>query len=163
MMTKGFAALIGAAFVALAPITVQAHEAHAGALTIVHPAIPAVAEGAKAAAGYFTIVNAGKEADRLTAVEVEFASMAMLHTSETDANGVVRMLHVDGVDVAAGATVTFAPGGLHVMFMGLNAPIAEGVLLPGTLVFEHAGKVPVEFMVTMAGKAPDMSGHKMTP
>jgi len=162
-MIKGFAAPLCALMLALAPVAVQAHEAHAGALTIIHPSIPAVMQGAQAAAGYFTIVNAGDSADRLTAVDVDFASMAMMHTSETDATGVTRMIDVDSVEVPAGATVKFAPGGLHVMFMGLTAPIAEGVLLPGTLVFEHAGKVPVEFMVTTAGKAPDMSGHKMTP
>ncbi|TKD13871.1 copper chaperone PCu(A)C [Rhodobacter capsulatus] len=160
-MIKGIAAPLCALMLALAPVSGQAHEAQAGALTIIHPAIPAVMSGAQAAAGYFTIVNAGDSADRLTAVEVDFATMAMLHASETDAGGVTRMVDVAAVEVPAGATVKFAPGGLHVMFMGLSAPIAEGVLLPGTLVFDHAGKVPVEFMVTTAGKAPDMSGHAM--
>lgn len=162
-MIKRVAAPLCALMLALMPMSGQAHEAQAGALTIIHPAIPAVMPGAQAAAGYFTIVNAGDSADRLTAVEVDFAAMAMLHKTETDAAGVARMLDVAAVEVPAGATVTFAPGGLHVMFMGLSAPIAEGVMLPGTLVFDHAGKVPVEFMVTTAGKAPDMSGHKMTP
>ena len=162
-MIKRVAAPLCALMLALMPMSGQAHEAQAGALTIIHPAIPAVMPGAQAAAGYFTIVNAGKSADRLTAVEVDFATMAMLHKTETDAAGVARMLDVAAVEGPGGATVTFAPGGLHVMFMGLSAPIAEGVLLPGTLVFDHAGKVPVEFMVTTAGKAPDMSCHKMTP
>lgn len=160
-MIKAIAAPLCALVLALAPMAVSAHETQAGALTILHPSIPAVMQGAQAAAGYFTVVNAGDRADRLTAVEVEFAAMAMLHTSETDATGVTRMIDVGAVEVPAGATVAFAPGGLHVMFMGLSAPMAEGVLLPGTLVFDHAGKVPVEFMVTTAGKAPDMSGHAM--
>ncbi|ETD76131.1 cbb3 -type cytochrome c oxidase assembly copper chaperone PccA [Rhodobacter capsulatus] len=162
-MIGKLAAPLCALMLALMPMSGQAHEAHAGALTIIHPAIPAVMPGAQAAAGYFTIVNAGDSADRLTAVEVDFAAMAMMHSSETDAAGVTRMIDVGAVEVPAGATVKLAPGGLHVMFMGLTAPIAEGVMLPGTLVFDHAGKVPVEFMVTTAGKAPDMSGHKMTP
>lgn len=160
-MQKILSALLGALMLAMGA-QAQAHEAKAGAITIVHPALPAVAPGAKAAAGYFTLHNAGAGADRLLGVEVGFAAMAMLHRSETDAAGVARMVHLDAVEIPPGGTVEFAPGGLHVMFMGLNAPIAEGVMLPGTLVFEKAGRVAVEFMVTTAGKAPDMTGHEMS-
>ena len=100
-MIKRVAAPLCALMLALMPMSGQAHEAQAGALTIIHPAIPAVMPGAQAAAGYFTIVNAGKSADRLTAVEVDFATMAMLHKTETDAAGVARLLDGDG-DIRAG-------------------------------------------------------------
>ena len=47
----------------------------------------------------------------------------------------------------AGATVTLAPQGLHVMFMGLDAPLVAGASIPATLVFERAGEIAVEFKV----------------
>ena len=43
--------------------------------------------------------------------------------------------------------VTLAPQGLHVMFMGLEAPLAAGASIPATLVFERAGEIAIEFEV----------------
>ena len=40
---------------------------------------------------------------------------------------------------------------LYIMFMELNAPAVEGVKFPGTLTFEKAGTVDVEFAVDKAG------------
>ncbi len=39
------------------------------------------------------------------------------------------------------------PGGLHVMFMGLNRPLAEGQTVKVTLEFETAGKVEIDIAV----------------
>jgi copper(I)-binding protein len=66
---------------------------------------------------------------------------------EIDADGVARMHEVDALDIPAGATVTLAPSGLHVMFMGLDAPLVAGASIPATLVFENAGELAVEFKV----------------
>lgn len=160
-MKSRLSTLLCAAALALAGFGAQAHEAHVGAIAVIHPSVPAVAASADSAAGYFVVKNTGEEPDRLIGVKAEFAGMAMLHASETDAAGVTRMAMLDGIDVPPGGTVTFAPGGMHVMFTGLSTPLVEGTMMPGTLVFEHAGEVPVEFYVSAPGKAPDMSGHDM--
>jgi len=51
------------------------------------------------------------------------------------------------VECPAGATVKAAPGGLHVMLLGLVAPLAAGTEINVTLQFRDAGvltlKVPV--------------------
>ncbi len=52
-----------------------------------------------------------------------------------------------GVAVAKGATVKFAPGGLHVMLFGLMQKLEAGQSFPMTLTFEKAGDVPVEVKV----------------
>ncbi|MCC6756118.1 MAG: copper chaperone PCu(A)C, partial [Solirubrobacterales bacterium] len=44
-------------------------------------------------------------------------------------------------------TVTFAPGGMHLMLMGLGAGFDEGTHFPLTLTFETAGAVTVEVPV----------------
>lgn len=136
------AALAAVAFAAAA----AAHEFKAGDLTIGHPYAVETAATAKSAAGYFTVTNAGTAPDRLVAVEAEGVK-AEVHETTTDASGVARMAPVAGLDIPAGATVTLAPRGLHVMFTGLTAPWTAGNKVPATLVFETAGAVPVVFNV----------------
>jgi copper(I)-binding protein len=125
----------------------QAQGVTVGTLEIEHPAIPAPPAGAKSAAGYLGIVNTGSAADRLLGVETGIAKRAMLHTTEHAEDGVARMVHLDAIDIPAGGTVTLAPGGLHIMLMGLTGPLAEGDLIPAILIFEAAGRVEVEFSV----------------
>jgi hypothetical protein len=133
----------------------EAHDFTHGALQIVHPAIPLPFAGATSAAGYLTVTNTGDTADRLTGATAGFADAAMLHRSQSDAQGVSSMTHVPALEIPAGATVTLAPGGYHVMFLGLKQRLAEGDLLPVTLSFETAGPVEVEFMVD----PPRSGGH----
>lgn len=102
---------------------------------------------ARAAGGYMTIDNSLGEADWLIGARVE-GHMAMIHESR-EVDGVMTMAHVEAVEIEAGGTVRFAPGGLHVMIMGL-APgeFAAGDTVPVTLIFDKAGEVAVEFSVT---------------
>lgn len=125
----------------------HAHGVTVGTMEIIHPAIPAPPAGAKSAAGYLEIVNAGGAADRLLGVETAIAKRAMLHATDHGADGVARMIHLDAIDIPAGGTVLLEPGGLHIMLMGLTGPLTEGDMIPATLVFERAGRVAIEFSV----------------
>ena len=125
----------------------HAHGVTVGTMEIIHPAIPAPPAGAKSAAGYLEIVNAGGAADRLLGVETAIAKQAMLHSTDHGADGVARMIHLDAIDIPAGGTVLLEPGGLHIMLMGLTGPLTEGDMIPATLVFERAGRVAIEFSV----------------
>jgi copper(I)-binding protein len=60
---------------------------------------------------------------------------------------VMRMRQVDAIDVPAGRTVELKPGGLHLMFMDLKAPLTNGTRFPLTLRFEKAGEVQVQVQV----------------
>ena len=135
-----------------------AHEFRLGDLTVGHPYAIETPATAKSGAGYLTITNAGDAPDRLLAVEAA-VPRAEIHTSETDAAGVTRMLPVDGVEIPPGGTVTLEPGGLHVMFMGLGAPFEAGAKIDATLVFEKAGEVAVEFNVEPRGAGTDDVDH----
>ena len=66
----------------------------------------------------------------------------MIHESKL-ANGVAQMLAHGGIDIAAGAEVTFRPGGLHLMLMGLHERLREGEMLTLILRFERAGDLNV--------------------
>ncbi|MBN8630660.1 MAG: copper chaperone PCu(A)C [Rhodobacterales bacterium] len=125
-----------------------AHEVKVGDLEIIHPHIPQPAATAKAAGGYMAIVNNGAEADRLIGVETDIAAKADVHESKVDADGIGTMEPVAALDLPAGETVSLDRGGYHIMFMGLKGPaMLEGEMRKVTLIFEHAGRVEVEFMI----------------
>lgn len=101
-------------------------------------------------AGYFAVTNNGMTPDTLLEVTADFPRVMMHDT--TVADGVATMAHMaKGIVIPAGETVTFAPGGTHVMFMGLNGdPFEIGEEIPAMLLFEKAGKLEITFIVTEA-------------
>jgi copper(I)-binding protein len=136
-----------------------AHEFKQGNLTIGHPWSRATLPGAKVAAGYLTVKNAGSAPDRLISVTADIAGKGEIHEM-TVKDGVMTMRPLaDGLEVPAGGEVKLEPGSYHIMFVGLKAPAVEGVKFPGTLTFEKAGTVKVEFAVDKAGGEADHSAH----
>ena len=77
-------------------------------------------KGRNMTAGYFSATNTGPDT-RITAASSPIAERIELHTHPMN-DGVMQMRQVDGVDVAAGETVTFEPGGLHLMLFGVDVP-----------------------------------------
>lgn len=89
--------------------------------------------------GFMTIANQGDADDRLVGAESEVAAEVQLHEMRLSGD-VMEMRALDqGIPIPAGETVTLAPGGLHVMFMGLGQPFIEGECVLLTLAFERAG------------------------
>jgi periplasmic copper chaperone A len=128
----------------------HAHEFTAGDLELIHPNIPAPAASAKAVGGYLGIANSGTEPDRLIGVEVPSVMRAEIHTTQHSADGIAKMMQLEGIDIPAGETVMLERGGMHIMLMGLKAPLTEGQMVPATLIFERAGRVEIEFMIDPA-------------
>ncbi len=62
-----------------------------------------------------------------------------MHEMKMDGD-VMRMREVKAIDLPKGRTVSLEPGGLHIMLMNLQKPIAAGDLIPLTLVVESGGK-----------------------
>ena len=56
-----------------------------------------------------------------------------------------------GVEIKPGQTVEFKPGSYHLMFVGLKQPFEKGKRVKGTLQFEKAGTVEVEYAVEAIG------------
>lgn len=133
---------------AQAPATIEVTQAYARA----------TAPGQAAGGGYAHIRNGGTAADRLVAVQADVARSVELHTMSMDGD-VMRMRQVDGIEVPAGQAVELKPGGLHMMFMGLKAPLKAGDAFPATLTFEKAGEVKVTLKVEAAGARPHMMNH----
>jgi copper(I)-binding protein len=129
-----------------------------GALVIEAPWARATPAGAKTAAAYLKITNNGSEPDRLIGGSAPFAGSVEVHEMSI-ANGVMRMRRLEkGLEIKPGQTVELKPGGNHIMFQELRERISEGKPLKGTLQFEKAGSVDVEYAVAPIGGTPS-GGH----
>lgn len=152
-MTRFFALALAAALAL--PFPSAAHEVTAGALQIIHPMAYETAPSVKVGGGFMVIANEGEEDDALIGVKADFPKVMIHETIQQD--GVARMQHVERIEIPAGETVELAPGGYHVMFMGVSEPLKAGETFPATLVFEKAGEVQVMFHIEeRTGKT---SGH----
>jgi len=131
-----------------------AHEFKKGELEIVHPWSRATPEGAKVAGGYLVINNDGKEADRLIAATGEIAGKTEIHEMKVDDKGVMIMRPLaDGLAIPAEGKAELKPGSYHIMFMDLKHGIKQGDKFKGSLTFEKAGTVDVEYAVNALGSS----------
>jgi copper(I)-binding protein len=107
---------------------------------------------------YLTIANRSATPDRLVGATSPIADAAEIHQS-TEAmksmssmhgmamGGVASMHHVAFVSVPEHATVTFAPGGYHIMLIGLHHDLHANETFPLRLRFSRAGWVAVRVHV----------------
>ncbi|MEO0545040.1 MAG: copper chaperone PCu(A)C [Pseudomonadota bacterium] len=157
---------IAAALILGSANTALAETVQVGSLTIENPVARATPANAPVSAGYMTITNNGAEADRLIAVESTFSDRGEIHEMAMDGD-VMKMRELeDGIELPPGESITLMPGGLHLMFMGLNEQLLEGQTRKVTITFENAGSVALELDVqslTMIrknmGGDMEMKGH----
>ena len=141
-------AILGAAL-ALPALPARAQDATAGALRLSAPWTRAMRAGGTGA-GFMTIRNTGTAPDRLVAARSPAAGVMELHTHIRDGD-VMRMRAVPAIELPAGQEVRLAPGGLHLMLIGLTQSLEPGGRVPVTLVFERAGEVTIQLVVEAAG------------
>ena len=122
----------------------------AGSIEIRSPWSRATPKGAQTATGYMTIKNNGSTPDRLVGGSIDAADRFQLHAMTME-DGVAKMRELSDIEIKPGQTVEFKPGGSHVMFLNLKHPLSKGDHISGTLVFEHAGMVNVEYSVESLG------------
>ena len=144
---------------ALWPRAGQAHDYRVGSIHIDHPWAIATPNGATVGAGYMKITNEGKEPDRLIALTSPASPKVTLHDSVKEGD-VVKMRALDkGLEIKPGETVELKPEGMHVMFEGLKAPLLEAGRVQGTLVFEKAGSVDVDYSIVPMGTKDPHAKH----
>jgi hypothetical protein len=143
-----------------------AHDYKVGALKIDHPWARATPTGARVAGGFMTIANAGG-ADRLVSATATIAGRVEIHEMAVN-NGVMTMRPLEaGLAIPENGAIELKPGSFHVMFMDLKQPLKVGERFKGTLTFEKAGTVEVEFAVEAIGSQGGMDHgahqHGATP
>lgn len=133
--------------------------AFAAGIEVQDPYARSASAMASTGAAFMVITNTGGAADRLIGVSSDVAEKVELHTHKEDANGVMRMIHVEeGFDLPADGEIVMERGGHHVMFMGLKEPMAQGDMIDLTLVFEQAGEVAVQVPVDLE-RMPQAGAH----
>jgi len=147
-MHRSAVALVFLVFVAVAARAGEV--ATLGDLAIVSPWARASIGTSRPAAAFLSVTNRGAESDRLVAIESPVAARAMAHRTTME-NGVMKMEPAGAVEIPAGGTVTFKPGGLHIMLMKLRQPLKKGGTLSLTLRFERAGAVTIEAPIAGPG------------
>jgi copper(I)-binding protein len=155
VMKEGF--VLGLAVVLMAG-GAWAHDYKVGSLEVDHPWSRATPKGAKVAGGYVKIRNTGSIPDRLVGGTFASSGGVEIHEMSTD-RGVMKMRELQaGLEIKPGETVELKPGSFHLMFTGLTRPLAKGDRVKGTLNFEKAGSVDVEFAVEAIGATPAPHG-----
>lgn len=130
-----------------------AAEHKAGALSVTEAFARATTPMAKVGGAYLSITNTGSADDRLIDARSPAGAEVQIHTSE-EKDGVMSMRRLtDGLLVPAGQTVALAPGGHHLMIMGLTAPLVAGEHVEITLQFEKAGEITLPFDIRAMGAA----------
>lgn len=127
-------------------------------LTVEAPWARASAGSAANSAAYMTIVNKTNQLDRLLSASANVSEKVELHTHINE-GGVMQMRQIQAIEVNPGEPAVLQPGGLHVMLIGLKAPLKAGDNFPLTLTFEKAGKIEVNVTVRAPGAAAMPRGH----
>lgn len=99
---------------------------------------------------YFDVTNNSDADTAIASAHVEGAAMAELHAT-TMKDGVMSMKEMSTVPVTKGATVSFAPGGNHVMAMELGDTVTAGGSTEVTLTFEGGDKLSFPAEIRAAG------------
>lgn len=101
-------------------------------------------------AAYMTLLNPTDTPDRLLKAASDVAETVELH-AHLHEGGVMRMRPVQAIEVHPGEPAVLAPGGLHIMLIGLTRDLRQGETIRLTLTFEMAGEMTVEVPVLAAG------------
>lgn len=135
-------------------LSVHAQEAKVGSIKIENAYTRSTVPGQQVAGGFMKIENKGG-VDQLVSASSPVAGEVQLHEMAMEGN-VMKMRQVKDIAVPAGATVELKPGGLHLMFMNIKAPLAAGETVPVKLKFAKAGEVEVKMPVNAMGAG---AGH----
>lgn len=108
--------------------TVQLHE------TVSVPAMPSAS----------AMGGAGSPVPSAMPSASAMGGMSSAAPSGSGVGGMMTMVEVLQVEIAAGATVEFKPGGYHIMFTDLIGTLTTGQTVDLTLTFANAGPITVK-------------------
>ncbi|MFC3033592.1 copper chaperone PCu(A)C [Pseudoalteromonas fenneropenaei] len=140
------------------------HEAHQhhheqAQVAMVHDAyIREWLPAAPSTAAYFSIHNQGETPLKLVKASVEGVGRVEIHEHQ-HVNGMMKMQQVEDVTIAAGKTVTFQPGGYHLMLFSPSQPITKGQALKLTLYFADGNRIYTVAPVTSVMESASNAEH----
>lgn len=167
--------LIAFIFATLLPAVAQAHQKVSAGEAFIVDTTPGMAN----AAGYVDLLNEGSTSAALTGVSFGPASQGLaaevqIHTHIMD-DGLMRMMQIpEPLVMQPGEGLAMAPGGIHIMLLGLSEPLVAGTVVEVILHLEgdHTRDLLVQIPVLSADEVPlskilpigdheDHDGHDM--
>lgn len=110
-------------------------------------------------AAFMVLHNHGDTDCHIAGARSDIAARTELHTHREDAQGVMRMIHVEeGFALPADGEVILERGGHHVMFLGLSRTLAQGDVVDMTFVFADGAEKTVAVVVDLE-RQPEGHGH----
>jgi copper(I)-binding protein len=106
--------------------------------------------GIDTAAIYLAVENRDAPDDRINGMRADRCSTVVPHRTEIDDDGVASMPGIidDELSLPTGASVTMEPNGIHLMCLGLGAPLELGEQFELELAFRTHPPMTVEVTVT---------------
>ena len=134
----------------------------ASVMKVENPYARAVPPGQANSGAFMTFVNTGDTDHSVKSASSTVANSVELHT-HTNNNGVMEMRQIPQIDVPAKGRVELAPGGLHVMFLGLKQDLKAGETVAITLTFDDGStttvNAPIKEVTPPAAMQHGMQAH----
>lgn len=117
--------------------TVSAAQENAGDIKIVveQPWARASIGTSRPGGAYLALRNEGDVPVYLVGLRADISAMPSIHETQTNDEGVSRMLPAGDIEIPVGGTLALEPGSYHIMLMKLQSPLVEGETFPMTLLF----------------------------
>lgn len=131
----------------------------AGDISVIDAYARAVPAGQPNSAAFMILENSGAEDRALVGALSSVSKVVELHTHLKE-GGMMRMRRVDKIEIKAGSKTVLKPGGLHVMFIGLNKALTQGDKVDLALIFDDGNQIRLKLPVKMvAGMQPKKPMH----
>lgn len=139
-MTKWFFAVL--LWVVVTPA--QAHDFHVRDVVIGHPYAVVMEAGQTSTVGYLHFQNTSDVLERLESIETDIGTVTLFDPSlNGGAGGPVQ----GPLDLPPDEVIHLIPGGLHLRFTDLKAPLGYRDQFVVTFTFQNAGVMGLEFWV----------------
>lgn len=135
-------------YFSLAAITMLALQAE---VLLVDPYAKATPPNAKNSAAFMKIKNTSNSDIELLAASSNISKVTELHT-HIEENGMKKMIQIPSIKIPANSSVELKPGGLHIMFLGIQNQINENSNVDLNLTFSDGKtyeltKIPVKKVI----------------
>ena len=113
-----------------------------------HTRIRAVPAGQVNSAAFMMLKNNSAEDRLLVSAHSNISKAVELHTHKKE-GGMMRMRRVNSIAIKAGSKTVLQPGGLHIMFIGLNRGLKAGENVALKLKFDNGSEIEMEVPVKL--------------
>jgi periplasmic copper chaperone A len=116
------------------------HDADVAELKVTNAQVREFLPASASSVGYLTIVNHSSTAATLTKATLDGLGRVEIH-QHAHVNGMMKMQQVESVTIKAHESVTFQPGGYHLMVFEPQEPLKLGQERKLTLYFNDGNRV----------------------